>query len=82
MTKEDLLEFVANETYNETIDRRVIYGNWIAKSFVIDNPEYKGKLSQRKDLWDIAGEKVKGVEMLQKDYYAFLIYEEFKKIFF
>lgn len=82
MTKEDLLQFIANETYDERIDLRVIYGNWIAKSFVQDNPEYKNQLSQRKDLWKIAGEKAKGIEMLQKDYYAYLIYEEFKKIFF
>ena len=82
MTKDDLLEFIANETYDETIDRRVIYGNWIAKSFVKDYPEYEKIFSKRRDLYNIALKESKGIKMLTDDYYAYLIYEEFKKNFF
>ena len=82
MTKDDLLEFIANETYDEKIDLRIMWGKYIGTSLAVDKPELKEKFTQRKDLYQKAFKDAKGVKMLTQDLYCLYIYEEFKKTFF
>ena len=64
-----LIEFTENETYLDFIDRRIMYGRWIA--------EHNSKYSKRKDLYEIAL-TIKNENTVAQNY-AILIYENFKK---
>lgn len=64
-----LIEFTENETYLDFLDRRIMYGRWIA--------EHNAKYSKRKDLYEIAL-TIKN-EKTTIENYCILIYENFKQ---